>query len=259
MSRVIVIQDDSADAVKQTITKYLGTALISIYGRCSASYEGSASATTELGEKLLLLKKDKTALLHGLQGMKPINWQTTPAISLKVKDNELIIRAESRTKRGSFVEVKFSRIDAVIIYQGEKAQQSLIGSESDLVQYLEENPDLIIPGFQVLSKERNTEFGYIDILGLDDKGTLTIVEVKRRTAGTKDVQQLRRYVEAICEQRKESVRGILVAPNIGAKALNYLKSLGFEFRRANLGKIVEDMRNHEQSGPSLEDFLEDPQ
>ncbi len=259
MSRVIIIQDESADTIKQTITKYLGMALVSIYGRCSASYEGSASATTELGEKLLLLKKDKTALLHGLEGMKPINWQTTSAISLRVKDNELIIRAESRSKRGSFIEVRFSRIDAVIIYQGEKAQQNLIGSESDLVQYLEKNPDLIMPGFQVLSKERNTEFGYIDIMGLDNNGTLTIVEVKRRTAGTKDVQQLRRYVEAICEQQKESIRGILIAPNIGSKALNYLKSLGFEFKRANLVKIVEEMRNRSNSGSSLEDFLEDAQ
>ncbi len=257
MSRVIVIQDDSADAVKQAISKYLGTALISIYGKCSAFYEGSASATTELGEKLLLLKKDKTALLHGLQGMKPINWQTSSAISLKAENGELIIRAESRTKRGSYIEVRFSTIDAIIIYQGEKTQQSLVGSEADLVEYLERHPNLIMPGFQVLSKERNTEFGYIDILGLDRDGVLTIVEVKRRTAGTKDVQQLRRYVEALCEQRRESVRGVLVAPGIGFKALNYLKSLGFEFKRANLEKIVEEMRNQSRPNVSLEYFMED--
>ena len=242
----------------QAIKKNIGRSLISIYGTCVARFEGTAASKLGKGSRVLLIKKDKAVLLHGLEGMKPINWQNkNSALTIKEIGDDLIIRAESRSKRGFYIEVVFKEIECIVIYSGDKGEKiNLIGTESDLVDFLETHPDLIEPGFTLLKRERQTEFGYIDLLGIDKNGQLTIVEVKRRTAGTKDIQQLRRYIEAVGERKKTSVRGIIMAPAIGDKAKSYLKSFQFEFKQVNLEKIISELKQ-EPPKSSLDKYLEE--
>jgi len=242
----------------RTIKENIGKAMITIYGICSAKFEGSAASLIGNGSRALIIKKDKVVLLHGLEGMKPINWQGKGSfITIKALNEKLIIRAESRSKRGAFIEITFQKVENITIYSGEKGEKiNLIGSEEHLVNFLISHPDLIEPGFKVLTRERETEFGYIDIIGLDHKGHLTIIEVKRRTAGTKDIQQLRRYVEALSEKKKMNVRGIIVAPAIGSKAQKFLNSFNFEFKKINLDKIIYQLKNKKPT-MSLDNYFED--
>ena len=60
-----------------------------------------------------------------------------------------------------------------------------------------QRPELIEPGFRATSREYHTPQGYIDILGKDREGNLTLLELKSRKAGVQAVKQLRRYVDCL--------------------------------------------------------------
>ena len=72
---------------------------------------------------------------------------------------------------------------------------------------------MIEKGFRPTDMEYATESGFINILGKDENGHLTILEWKSRKAGTNAVKQLLRYVNDFKED-KTRVRGILVASSI---------------------------------------------
>lgn len=59
----------------------------------------------------------------------------------------------------------------------------LNGSELEYSKWIHENPEFIEEGFQPIKKERETGFGFIDVLGKDSEGRIVVVEVKRRRVG----------------------------------------------------------------------------
>ena len=88
---------------------------------------------------------------------------------------------------------------------------------------------MIEKGFRPTDMEYANESGFIDILGKDENGDLTILELKSRKAGTSAVKQLLRYVNDFKED-KTRVRGILVAPNITDDAQEMLDYYELEFK-----------------------------
>ncbi len=70
------------------------------------------------------------------------------------------------------------------------------------------DPEVIEKGFRPTSREYHTPQGFIDIMGKDHEGNITILELKSRKAGTNAVKHLRRYVDCFCDH-KEKVSGVL--------------------------------------------------
>ena len=46
---------------------------VTLFGRCTVSYDGRAASDLGVGDRLLLLKPDGTALVHTDEGRTPIN------------------------------------------------------------------------------------------------------------------------------------------------------------------------------------------
>jgi RecB family endonuclease NucS len=111
----------------------------------------------------------------------------------------------------------------------------LFGTESQMVEEVVKNPSLIEEGFRPITKELRTEYGMIDLYGVDRRGNVVVIEFKRGRAGLDAVSQLKRYVDELkkegCEKggRLEGVRGVLAAPSITESALKLLKELGLEY------------------------------
>ena len=222
--------------------------LVSVFGRCTVSYEGRAASDLGAGDRLLVLKPDGAALVHTDEGRQPVNWQP-PGSKHRAAVREGRLRVVStRSNPDEALTVRFSNVrqlSAMRVTGGRDLD--LHGSEEDLRTRILERPDLVEPGFEPRETERPSSAGPMDIFGADADGTPVVVELKRRRVGPDAVGQLARYVRALEEELgvdaagelagdgDESdpddappVRGILVAPSVTDRAAERLADRGFD-------------------------------
>ncbi len=223
--------------------------LISVFGRCTVSYEGRAASDLGAGDRLLLLKPDGAALVHTDEGRTPVNWQP-PGSEHRATVREGRLRVTStRENPDETLLVRFSdvhQLSAMPVTGGRDL--TLHGSEEDLRTRILERPSLIEEGFEPRETERPSSAGPMDVFGVDADGTSVVVELKRRRVGPDAVGQLARYVRALREELRidpdgpkgrdgsdapdatdtPRVRGVLVAPSITDRAAERLADRGFE-------------------------------
>jgi RecB family endonuclease NucS len=122
----------------------------------------------------------------------------------------------------------------------DKGQFNLYVSEEQMKEAILARPELIEPGFRPLVVEKNLgEAGFTDIMGEDSKGNLTIVEIKRTTAGRESVMQLNRYLTTIRKDLGRGLRGIIAAPEMRKGTQGLLASMNLEFRSVSPQKCAE--------------------
>jgi len=205
---------------------------IVLAAECEIDYSGRAESRLEAGDRIIIIKKDKTLLVHQPEGNNPINYMKPDTLHSIVFDEDAWWIESEAPALKEYMSIKLNAIYFVNshdLQDGKKIE--LAGSEKDMAEMIYKNPELIEVGFKPLSMEEHTTYGFIDVFGHDGKGTLMIVECKRYTADVSAVQQLRRYVEKIKEVKGVTmVRGILAAPKISPNALQMLADWGFEFK-----------------------------
>lgn len=222
--------------------------LISVFGRCTVTYDGRAASELGVGDRLLVLKPDGAALVHTDEGREPVNWQPPGSEHhAAVRDGRLRVRS-TRTAPDETLTVGFETIhqlSAMAVTGGRDL--TLHGSEEDLRTRILERPELVEPGFEPRETERPSSAGPMDIFGVDRDGTPVVVELKRRRVGPDAVGQLARYVRALREElgaddggepgaddrggsveRDPVVRGVLVAPSVTERAAERLADRGFD-------------------------------
>jgi RecB family endonuclease NucS len=208
--------------------------LCTLFGRCRVVYDGRASSTLDLGDRLVVLKPDSTVLVHTDEGKQPVNWQppaSTSQYQAHVVNDQLVVRS-TRTNPPEELVVRFQRVTHATGYDvTDAATLTLTGTEEDLRQRILDDPSLLEPGFKPRATERETQAGAIDIYGEDADGAVVVVELKRRRVGPDAVSQLNRYVEAIERDlhSDKPIRGILVAPSLTDTALELLVEYDMEF------------------------------
>ncbi|WP_418280562.1 endonuclease NucS [Halorubrum sp. DTA98] len=213
--------------------------LISVFGRCTVSYEGRAASELGSGARLVVLKPDGAALVHTDEGRTPVNWQPPGSTHrAAVREGRLRIRSE-RTSPVETLTVRFSdvhQLSAMSVTGGRDLE--LHGSEEDLRTRILERPELVESGFEPRETERPSSAGPIDVFGVDEAGRPVVVELKRRRVGPDAVGQLSRYVTALREEfgddgregetANADVRGVLVAPSVTERAAGLLTDRGFD-------------------------------
>ncbi|HLC32398.1 MAG TPA: endonuclease NucS [Candidatus Nanoarchaeia archaeon] len=210
--------------------------------RCTIRYSGRAESFLERGDRVVLIKCDTTLLVHQPMGSAPINYmkpQTTHALS--VEKDLLFLKCNNLLDKES-MEIKMDKVYFFNSYKLEDGQTIVVaGTEEDMSDMIYANPHVIEDGFKPVSQEEQTRYGFIDVLGVDKQGVLTIVECKRYCAELSAVTQLRRYVEKVMVSKGiTKVRGILAAPKITENAKKMLEDWGFEFKSINPPKYFEE-------------------
>lgn len=204
--------------------------LIQLVGSCTVKYEGRASSELTDGERLVVLKPDGTLLVHGAARAKPLNWQPPGAAFATTLEDGRLVLTSHRLKPSEFVRIAFASMSLVAaVPMKDEAEFNLQGTEDELQALLFARPALIEPGFVPQKRERDSGRGFYDLDGRDARGRRLIVETKRESAGVSDAQQLWRYVEEL-RRGDPSVRGMLVARRVAAKARNLLQDHGLEWR-----------------------------
>jgi RecB family endonuclease NucS len=220
--------DEAEKALKEAVSQ---RKTILVVGDCWVHYQGRASSKLEPGERILMIKKDGSLLVHRSVGYEPVNWQPPGCIfHVEATDNELKIHAVRR-KPAESVKVFFDKICMVsALSLADSGEFSLYASEKNMQEAILIEPSLVEEGFKPVSHEERVEPGFVDVYGVDKDANIVVVEIKRRTAGSEAVLQLARYVDSIGSKVNRKVRGILVAPSISKGVQRLLTTLELEFK-----------------------------
>ncbi len=247
---------DSLLELTKRLNSAVGDKMIILAGRCTAEFDGRIKSSLDIGDRLLIIKKDLSIIMHGPIGVKPLNWQKPNAGPINFNSNhdslEMITR---RTKTKELLTIVFTNLSSVSLWHATDVSEMIIyGDESDLVKYLVSSPDLIEEGFQVLRTEYNTDVGPVDIRGIGKSGEI-IVEVKKRNATPADAYQLKRYIEYFEEKEKKDVIGMLVAPDFPEKVLQYLNENDLVAKKIHWKDVFPTLQRPKSA--LLEEFFEE--
>ncbi len=199
--------------------------------RCEIWYSGRAESYLEIGDRFILIKSDKSMLIHQPTGNTPVNYMKSDThYSLTFDDNLLFLNCRNLMHK-EFLDIKIEAIHFFESYKLEDGKNlQLSGSEKDMALMLYDNPGLVEEGFKPVSREEQTRYGFMDLFGYDKDNILTVVECKRYTGDFKAVSQLKRYVEKVKSSKGiKKVRGILACPRISPNAKMLLEEYGFKF------------------------------
>ncbi|HLF54368.1 MAG TPA: endonuclease NucS [Candidatus Nanoarchaeia archaeon] len=209
---------------------------------CTIRYSGRAESYLDKGDRLVMIKSDNALLVHQPSGNAPINYmKPNTSHSLKLENGKLVLRSQNLILKEK-MEINIDKIHFFNSHKLEDGQAiTIAGTEDDMSNMIYNNPELIEEGFKPVSQEEQTKYGFIDVLGVDKNGVLTVIECKRYNAELSAVTQLRRYVEKIMVSKGiTKVRGILAAPKITENAEKMLKDWGFDFKSIKPPKYLEE-------------------
>ena len=213
------IVDDAVSARKMAI----------VVGECSVRYHGRAASKLSSGERVVIIKGDGSFLVHQNSGLAAINYQPPKGIITTELSDTLAIRA-SRRKPAELLEAIFSRVELARSFSlRDDSSLRVFGTEKNLSDLIMQDPGLVEEGLTVINQESPLSKGKIDIFARDRGGKSVVIEVKRRTAGLKEVTQLQRYVDEVDKRLDTETRGILCAPKITPAALHMLEEKNLEF------------------------------
>ncbi|MEM0085354.1 MAG: endonuclease NucS [Candidatus Methanomethylicia archaeon] len=230
--------------------------MIILIGSCIVDYIGRASSTLTRGERLIIVKSDGSIQIHRPKDVSPVNWQPPGCIfHVESTENELCFKA-IRSKPREYVNIIFDSITFIACFNlYDEGEFSLYASELDMQKAIIASPSIIEDGLKIISFERHVDPGFIDLYGIDSKGRLVILEIKRRIADKSAVLQLAKYVDEVKGRSPyREVRGILVAPGLAKGVQTLLSSLGLEFKRLDPKKCAEIL-SRSSEGIDLKKFI----
>ncbi|MBS7246779.1 MAG: endonuclease NucS [Candidatus Jordarchaeales archaeon] len=229
--------------------------LLLLVGLCRVDYRGRASSSLDWGERLVIIKRDGSILVHRAWDAQPVNWQPSGSVLQPlIQGRSLTIRGV-RLKPRESLEIEFEKVFSILtIDLIDEAEFAMHASEKDMQRAVMANPELIEEGLKPVIKEKEVEPGFIDVYAIDKEGNIVVVELKRRTATSEDVLQLLSYVGEVKKRSGgRGVRGILAAPSASRKALLLLEKHGLEFRTLTPQKCAEFVRA--SSSKRITDFF----
>jgi len=224
-----------ADALKRNET-------VVFFCTCRIRYSGRAESYLDFGDRLIIVKSDNALLVHQPTGNAPINYmKPNTTHTLRLDDDHLELKSQNLALKEN-MHITIKKVHSFNSHKLEDGQAIIVqGTEADMSDMLYKNPDMIEDGFRPVSQEEQTKYGFIDVLGVDKNGTLTVVECKRYRAELSAVTQLRRYVEKLMISKGiTNIRGILAAPKITENAQKMLEDWGFSFKQVSPPKYLEE-------------------
>lgn len=261
MSKNQEILPTDFDSLIEILTDHLTKHTILLVGICDSIFDGRIKSTLPKGERILLIKRDSSILLHNATGMRPVQWQKQKAgkVSFMISSEKLLVMESYRPKTDESFFIRFHEVFFASILKIKEALEGayVIGDEKDFVDALIAHPDLIEQRLTVIKREKEIPFGFIDIFAEDKDGNEIVIEVKKQAATLADAQQLYRYIEYFKSQGK-NLRGILVATHIPEKAKAYLETYNLEARIINWQELFPTLQRPAKIARTkpLDSFLE---
>lgn len=242
---------ESANFIKTALSE---RKVVILVGNCSVDYKGRASSKLESGERILMIKEDRSVLVHRPYGYEPVNWQPAGCMFQTRSIGGILQIRAMRKKPSESVKLSFDKIFLITALKlKDTGEFFLHASEADMQKAILLDPSLLEEGFTPISYEKKVEPGFVDIYGHDIDGRLVVVEIKRRGAGRDAALQLSKYVNFLKTVVHREIRGILVAPRLAKGVKTILTGLELEFKALDPKKCA-DLLNKTES-QKLENFF----
>ena len=232
---------------------------VQVNGLCTVNYQGRAKSKLDRGERLVIKKQDSAILVHGPENYQPKNWQPeVDSYSVEIEEiddgSEILILEAKRTNPDEIVEIQFEEIDLLTVDKlVDKSELKIRGHEVDIHESIEEDPEIVEEEMKVVEREKETPAGFIDVFARDSEDQWVVIEVKRNP-DYNTVLQLQRYVDEIEEEYSGEIRGILVAPKMTDKILDYLEERDLEFVEVEMEEVIASYEAIDNSQKGLSDF-----
>jgi RecB family endonuclease NucS len=198
-----------------------------LVARCEIAYQGRATTRLGAGDRVILFKDDGSLCVHAEKGYKPLNYMPGPTT---VKEEGDVIRVYRPGSDETLVIVVEEVHEDTRHALDDEAVLEHHGAERQMHLLLEASPEIIEAGLVVISRERFTDVGPVDLFCRDGDGRTVVVEVKRVRAVAAHVEQLTRYCERVdLDPAHAPCRGILVAPEIAPQARVMCEARGHVF------------------------------
>ena len=236
--------EEAAPVIRRSLS---AQRLLILVGNCRVEYKGRASSTLDWGQRVLIVKRDGSVLVHRPSGYEPVNWQPSKCMfRVEVGAKGLSIVA-ARTQQKETLSLFFDRILSVDSYDlVDRGDFSLYVSEEQMKDAILARPELVEEGFRPIGSEKNLgEAGFTDIVGEDSKGNFVVVEIKRNPAGRESALQLNRYMNSIRKNIGRGLRGIIAAPELKKGTQGLLASMNLEFKAISPQKCSEVLAQQE--------------
>ncbi len=226
-------------------------AMLIILGNCRVEFSGRTRSFLDFGERLIIVKRDGTLIVHKETMREPVNWMPPGTkVKFEIEEGMLVLRA-SRTDPVEHMSIAFRDVSLISSHVLKDSKSiKVAGMEQQLVDEIARNPAIIELGLRIVERERATVSGEIDLYGVDKDGTPVIIEVKRGAPSISAVHQLNAYILDLKRHNKGAmVRGILVAPRIPEMVKTLLKEKNLEFKEVDW-----QFELHAEGQRSLDEF-----
>jgi len=250
-----LVQNPDFEQASKILKEYLSREYtVQVNGLCTVDYTGRAASKLDRGERILLKKQDSALLVHGPDNYQPKNWQPeVDSFDVEVTDENLVLKALRRNPDEQ-VNIYFDEISLITVDQlVDKSELKIAGHEVDIHESIEERPELVEEGLKIVEREKETPAGFIDVFARDEEDDYVVIEVKRNP-DYNTVLQLQRYVDEIEDEFNGEIRGILVAPKMTDKVLDYLEERGLEFVEIEMEDVIPSYQAVDNSQKGLSDF-----
>jgi RecB family endonuclease NucS len=234
------------------VAKSSSRAMLVIIGNCKVDYSGRAKSTLDYGERLVIVKRDGTVIVHQDKNREPANWMPPGTkIKYEVEDLKFILKA-TRYNPVEHMQVSFKEILLIASQILEDSKRLVVaGMENQLVGEIARNPNIIEVGLRIVERERIVASGEIDLYGVDKNGIPVIIEVKRTAPSINAVQQLYAYILDLKQHNRAArVRGMLVAPKIPEMVKTLLREKKLEYKEFNW-----QFELHAEGQRTLDEFI----
>ncbi len=212
--------------------------LIILVGQCSVEYLGRSSSRLGLGDRLVIIKQDRSVLVHRKTGYDAVNWQPPKCVISVKQTGDTVTLSAYRPKHRENLVVSLPRVYLLAsVCPEDDAKFEMLLTEKELYKAILAHPYLVERGLRIVSSQREIGEGVADFSATDSKGNYVVVEVKKDPVGPEAVKQLYKYVSTL-RKGAPSARGILLSPGITKSAKKLLTTLGLEFRKLDLKEIA---------------------
>ncbi len=118
------------------------------------------------------------------------------------------------------------KINKNIVAISEKEFKSVLVDEKILEDFLERHIKELEKGLKLIRRQYPTISGPIDLLAIDNKGRMVVIELKKNRVSDKVIGQVARYVSFLEREQNKEVRAIIIGKKIDDNiklAVNVLK------------------------------------
>jgi len=216
--------------------------MLVLIGDCMIDYHGRARSLLDWGERVVMIKQDGTVLVHQPVMREPVNWQPAGTkTEYNIEDEYLLLRSYHKNPPEK-MNIKFREIKLIVATSlRDRANLVIAGMETDVVNQIISEPDMIEEGLRISKREKHVKSGIVDLFCYDKDHTPVVIEVKRSLANISAAQQLRMYVNDIKNDVDEAnVRGILCAPRVPDMVKKLLSDYNLEWREVEREIVLPD-------------------